>query len=66
MAVRRPQLELLETDIDDAALPVTPSELGISIDLTREDLEETSGDDLGFRSLYEHPEPVLRRWSHAA
>lgn len=64
--MRLPQLDLLETDIDDA-LPVTPSELGIPIDLTRQGLDETGGDDLGFRSLYEHPEAVLRRpWSHAA
>ena len=65
-SMRRPEVELLETDIDDVS-PVTGSELGLPIDLTRDDLDDGE-DDLGFRALYEHPETVLRsaRWHRAA
>ena len=63
--MRRPEIELLDEDLDDLST-LDGSELGLPIDLTRDDLEDE--DDLGFRSLYEHPEAILRpsRWSHAA
>ena len=63
--MRRPEVELLEDDLDDIPA-LTGSELGLPIDLTREDLEED--DDVGFRALYEHPEAIIRssRWPHAA
>ena len=64
--MRRPEVELLEDDLDDIPA-LTGSELGLPIDLTREDLDEDE-DDLGFRALYEHPEAIVRssRWPHAA
>ncbi len=64
--MRRPELEILEDDLDDMPA-LTATELGLPIDLVRDDLDE-DGDDLGFRALYEHPEPVIRssRWPHAA
>ena len=63
--MRRPEIELLEDDLDDIP-SLTGSDLGLPIDLIRDDLEDE--DDLGFRALYEHPEAILRpsRWSHAA
>lgn len=64
--MRRDEVELLELDDLDDVPPLAGSDLGLAIDLAREDLEQE--DDLGFRSLFEHPEAVLRRsrWSHAA
>ncbi len=63
--MRRPEIEILEDDVDDAPV-LTRAELGIPIDLTREDLEDE--DDLGLRALYEHPEVILgaSRWPRAA
>lgn len=63
--MRRPEIEILEDDVDDEPA-LTRTELGIPIDLTREELEED--DDLGLRALYENPEAILgpRRWSNAA
>jgi hypothetical protein len=60
----RAEIEILEEDVDDSA-SLTPTELGLPIDLTREDLDD---DDLGLRALYEHPEPLVRsaRWPYAA
>ncbi len=54
--MRPTEVELLEDDLDDAPA-LTTAELGWSIDLAREDLDEE--DDLGFRTLYEHPEAVV-------
>ncbi|MCW5831121.1 MAG: hypothetical protein KIS78_01525 [Labilithrix sp.] len=63
--MRRPEVELLEEDLDDLPARVE-TELGLPIDRMREDLEDE--DDLGLRALYEHPEAILRpsRWPHAA
>ncbi|MBS2014844.1 MAG: hypothetical protein JST00_18285 [Deltaproteobacteria bacterium] len=62
--MRRAQIEILEDDVDDAPA-MTRAELGIPIDLTREDLEDD--DDLGLRALYEHPEAILGAgWPRAA
>lgn len=65
--MRRPEVELLDEDLDDVPT-LDGSELGLPIDLIREDLEDEDDDDLGFRSLYEHPEAILPayRWPHAA
>lgn len=66
--MRRLEVELLEDDLDEGTLP-TSAELGLSIDLAREDLEDEDDDDgLGLRALYARPEMVLRRprWDHAA
>jgi hypothetical protein len=58
--MRRPEVEILEDDLDDNAL-LTRWELELPIDLTREDLDDDDEDDgLGFRTLYEHPEAILR------
>jgi hypothetical protein len=54
--MRRTVVQLLEDDIDESSVP-TAWELGIPVDLVREDLEDE--DDLGLRSLFEHPEAVL-------
>jgi hypothetical protein len=64
--MRRPDVEILDDDFEDIPA-VTGSELGLPIDLTRDDLDEDD-DHPGFRSLYEHPETILRssRWPHAA
>lgn len=65
--MRRPEVEILEDDLNDIpSLAGSEIELGLPIDLAREDLDDE--DDLGLRSLYEHPEAILRpsRWSHAA
>lgn len=62
-----PEVELLDEDLDD--LPTyAGSELGLPIDLARDDLDDEDEDDLGFRTLYEHPEAVLgsSRWGRAA
>lgn len=63
--MRRFEVEILEDNLDDD-LALTRSELGLPIDLTREELEQD--DDLGFRSLFEHPEAFLAsaRWPDAA
>lgn len=63
--MRRPEIELLEDILDDSCV-LSTTELGIPIDLAREDMDDE--DDLGFRALYEHPEPALRspRWPDAA
>ncbi|MCA9589701.1 MAG: hypothetical protein KC657_30555 [Myxococcales bacterium] len=63
--MKRPEVELLEDDLDDIPTYAS-SELGLPIDLAREDLDDE--DDLGLRALYEHPEAILGspRWSHAA
>lgn len=53
------ELPLLDDDAT-AAEPFSARDLGIAIDLTREDLEDTE-DGLGFRSLLERPDRVLRR-----
>lgn len=65
--MRRPEVELLDEDLDDVPT-LDGSELGLPIDLIREDLEDEDEDDLGFRALYEHPEAILppSRWPHAA
>jgi hypothetical protein len=44
---------------------ITDIELGLPIDLTltRDDLEEDNDDPLGFRTLYEKPETLIRRRS---
>jgi len=64
--MRRPEVELLDDELDDLP-PLRGTDLGLAIDLTREELEEDDG-DLGFRALYEHPEAMVRpsRWPHAA
>ncbi len=64
--MRRPEVEILDDDVDDVPA-LTETELGLPIDLTREDLEEDN-DVPGFRAFYEHPETVIRssRWPHAA
>ena len=64
--MRRPEVEILEDDLDDISA-FSSAELGLPIDLTRDELDEDE-DDLGFRALYEHPETVVRssRWPHAA
>ena len=49
------EVELIEEDFDDSTA-FTTMELGWSIDLAREDLDDE--DDLGFRALYEHPEAL--------
>jgi hypothetical protein len=56
--MRRPEIELLEDDLDDMPALAT-AELGLPIDLAREDLDDE--DDLGFRALYEYPDPLLNR-----
>lgn len=63
--MRRPEVELLDDDLDDLP-PLRGPELGLAIDLAREELDDD--DDVGFRRLYEHPEAVIRpsRWPHAA
>lgn len=72
--MRRPEVELFEDNLDDISDFAGP-ELGLPIDLAREDLEDE--DDLGFRALFralyenpenENPETALRSsgWSHAA
>lgn len=60
--MRAPEAILLEEELDDG---LDPAELGFTIDLVSDDLEE---DDLGLRSLYENPEVVLGsgRWPSAA
>jgi hypothetical protein len=65
---RRTEVEILEEDLDDDVPTLTGFELGIPIDLTREDLDDDDDDDLGVRALYENPEAVLRssRWPYAA
>jgi hypothetical protein len=62
--MRPPEIEILEEMLDDDA--VTPSDLGLPIDLTRADLEDD--DDVRFRTLFENPEPIIRprRWPSAA
>lgn len=63
-----PELPVLDDDVVDDG-PVTADDLGWSIDLVREDLEDND-DGLGFRALFERPEIALRgrsrRWPHAA
>ncbi len=63
--MRRPTMEMLEEDLDEARL-LTPAELGFSLPTASHD--EDVDDDLGLRSLFEHPEMILRpsRWPHAA
>lgn len=65
--MRRPQIEILEefAQYMDEPPSLTPVELGIPVDLTREDLEE---EDLGLRGLYENPEAILGEspWPRAA
>jgi hypothetical protein len=65
--MRRTEVEILEDDLDDDTSTLSGSELGIPIDLTREDFEEDD-DALGFRALYENPEAIIRssRWPYAA
>lgn len=60
-----PHVELLDTDLDDD-LVVPELELGFSVDVARKELAD--GDDMGLRSLYEHPESILGRlrWARAA
>jgi hypothetical protein len=64
--MRRPEIELLEDDLDDTPALNGP-ELGLPIDLDREDLDDDE-DGLGLRALFEHPETVLRSspWPSAA
>jgi hypothetical protein len=64
--MRRSEVEILEDDLDDIPA-LTRTELGLPIDLTRDELDE-DGDDLGFRALYENPDTVIRssRWPDAA
>lgn len=61
--MREHDLELFDDDIDDIddSLFVTTTELGIPIDLARDDLDDPIVDDdgLGFRALYVNPERVL-------
>lgn len=62
-----PELPVLDDDLIDPE-PVTANDLGLSIDLIRDDLEDTD-DGLGFRALYERPEIAFRgrgRWPDAA
>lgn len=68
MHLPEPELPILDDDlVDDEA--VTAGDIGWSIDLAREDLEDTD-DGIGFRTLFERPEIALRRrsrrWPHAA
>lgn len=53
--MQRSEIEVLDSDFFDDDSP-TPEELGFTIDLAREDLDD---DDLGLKELYEHPEVVL-------
>ena len=62
------EIDVLDDDLDDNYLP-SAWELGLEVDLAREELYEDEGDDdLGFRSLYENPEAVLGSagWPSAA
>ncbi len=53
--MRRRDPVLLDDAFDDDD---APPDLAVPIDLTRDDLDDE--DDLGFRALYEDPEPLLR------
>jgi hypothetical protein len=55
--MRRPEVEILDDSLDDIPI-LKGSELGLAIDPTHDDLEDE--DDLGLRTLYEHPEAILR------
>jgi hypothetical protein len=57
--MRNPEIELLEADLDDGLVAPEPLELGFSIDLVSDDLDDA--DDLGLYSLYENPEALLKR-----
>lgn len=65
--MRRAEIELLDEDLDDVP-SLDGWELGLPIDLIREDLDDEDEDDLGFRALYENPEAVVppSRWPRAA
>ena len=62
--MRRREPAVLDDDYDDF---LEAADLGLRFDLAREDLAEEE-DDLGFRTLYEDPDPIIRppRWPHAA
>ncbi len=64
--MRRRELAILDDDFADDAI-VDETQLGMTIDLVRDDLAEDD-DDLGIRALYEHPDAVIRssRRPHAA
>ncbi|HVH40820.1 MAG TPA: hypothetical protein VM925_00710 [Labilithrix sp.] len=66
--MRRTEIEVcIEDDDLDDGLELSGTELGLPLDLAREDLDDGE-DDLGFRALYERPEAIIRssRWGHAA
>jgi hypothetical protein len=57
--IMQKEFDLLDDDLNESSV-VTPWELGLTMDLASDDLEDD--DDLGFRALYEHPEAVLGSW----
>ncbi len=63
VVLRTPEAELLLDDDLNDNTPPSAWELGLSIDLTREDLDADDEEDgLGFRALYEQPELITRTW----
>lgn len=63
--MRRSEIELLDDDLDDILDLAMSTDLGLPIDLAREDLDD---DELGLRSLFENPDAVLGSsgWGRAA
>ena len=63
--LRTPEVELLDEELDNA--PPSAWEIGLTIDLTREDFDDDDREDgLGFRALYDQPDRVTRRaWAAA-
>jgi hypothetical protein len=60
--MRPVEVEILEDLLQD---DITDVDLGVPIDLTRTAVEDTDDDNLGFRTLYENPEPVIHRPTRA-
>ena len=57
--MRRREVEILEDDLDEYPL-LARWDLEVPVDLAAEDLDDDESDDLGFRTLYENPEVMLR------
>lgn len=55
--MRRPKIQIFEDSLLDESPLLTRSDLGLSIDLARDDFDDN--DSLGFRSFFEHPEAVI-------